>query len=278
MDYRQYPVPDELRRHIACLWRLSDSSPKGIVQTIYPDGYCELIVHLRTPPQYWDAVDGWHQQSATLFAAQHVTAVKLSISQPLDCLGIRLQPAASAMLAGRVLPKLRDRIVDLVSLDAGFSKSLRAAVRALAEGSDAALWRLMARRVATHGLDERIEKAVARISASHGTARVDATVRASGMSTRSFQTRFRACVGLTPKEFTRLMRLQATLRALDETDAVISELAIDQGFADQAHATRDLRRVTGLTPAKLRTELRRDRNGETAMRLAAAFIRGYSGA
>jgi transcriptional regulator GlxA family with amidase domain len=103
-------------------------------------------------------------------------------------------------------------------------------------------------------------------------------VRASGMSTRSFQTRFLGCVGLTPKEFTRLMRLQATLRALDETDTGISELALDQGFADQAHATRDLRRVTGLTPAKLRTELRRDRNGETAMRLAAAFIRGYSGA
>jgi transcriptional regulator GlxA family with amidase domain len=98
------------------------------------------------------------------------------------------------------------------------------------------------------------------------------------MSTRSFQTVFRGTVGLTPKEFTRLMRLQATLRALDESDAGISAVAADQGFADQAHATRDLRRVTGLTPAKLRTALRRDRNGDTAMRLAAAFIRGSSGA
>ena len=276
MDYRQYPVPDELRRQVASLWRLSDASPAGSIETIYPDGYCELIVHLRTPPQYWDAADGWHQQADTLFAAQRVTAVKLCVRQPLDCVGIRLQPAASDMLAGRVLAKLRDRIVDLAGLDAGFSKSLRAAARALAEGSAAAVWRLMARRAAAHVLDESIEAAVARIAATHGNARVDAMVRASGMSTRSFQTKFRGCVGLTPKEFMRLMRLQATLRALDESDADISGLAIDRGFADQAHATRDLRRVTGLTPAKLRAELRRDRAGEAAVRLAAAFIRGYS--
>ena len=81
---------------------------------------------------------------------------------------------------------------------------------------------------------------------------------------------------MTPKEFARLMRLQATLRALDAGDASIAELAADSGFADQAHATRELRRVTGLTPAKLRAELRRDRDGDVAVRLAAAFVRGHS--
>ncbi len=90
---------------------------------------------------------------------------------------------------------------------------------------------------------------------------------------RGFQARFRAEVGLTPKEFARLMRLQATLRALDLTPS-LSALAADAGFSDQAHATRELQRSTGLTPASLRANLRRDRDGDAAVRLAAAFVRG----
>ena len=276
MDYCQYPVPEQLRHHVACLWRLRDARPADTTQTIYPDGYCELIVHLRTPPRCWDAADGWHEQAVSLFAAQRVTAVKLAIREPLDCVGLRLQPAASDLLANKSLPALRDRIVDLAGLNRAFSKSLRAAVRSFAAGSDAALWRLMARRVAAHGLDERIAKAVERFRISKGTARIDATARTAGMSMRGFQTRFRSRVGLAPKEFARLMRLQATLRALDEGDGSISEVAADSGFADQAHATRDVRRITGLTPARLRAALRADRGGDVAMRMAASFVRGYA--
>jgi len=97
------------------------------------------------------------------------------------------------------------------------------------------------------------------------------------MGMRGFQVRFRARVGLTPKQFARLTRLQATLRALDCGDGSIAEVASDAGFADQAHVTRELRRVTGLTPARLRAALRRHLNGEdddAAIRMAAAFVRG----
>jgi transcriptional regulator GlxA family with amidase domain len=170
----------------------------------------------------------------------------------------------------------RDRIADLAAIDSAFSQALRTAVRTFANGSDASLWRLLRRRIAGHLLDERIETAVKRLEEGAGDARIGAVVRDSGMSTRGFQTRFLQRVGLTPKEFARLMRLQVTLHALDASDAGISELAADTGFADQAHATRELRRVTGLTPARLRTELRRDRDGDVAVRLAAAFVRGYS--
>jgi AraC-like DNA-binding protein len=72
-----------------------------------------------------------------------------------------------------------------------------------------------------------------------------------------------------------VLRLQATLRALDG-DAPLADLASSTGFADQAHATREIKRVTGLTPARLRDELHRDRGGDAAIRIAAAFVRGSS--
>ncbi|HEU4778553.1 MAG TPA: AraC family transcriptional regulator [Steroidobacteraceae bacterium] len=276
MDYQEYPVPETLRQHVACVWRLRDATPAGAVHTIYPDGRCELLVHLLAPPRCWDPVSGWHRQAPSLFAAQRVTAVRLAFTGPLDCIGLRLQPAASAAIARQSLAESRDRIVDLAGIDRSLCRSLRAAARAFARGADAALWRLLLRRVACQTLDPRIVTAAKRIELSAGKTRIDATARASGMSLRGFQTRFRAETGLTPKEFARLTRLQATLRALDADHASLAELAAEGGFADQAHATRELLRATGLTPARLRAELRRDRHSDAAVHLAAAFVRGHS--
>lgn len=275
MDYCEYPVPSSLRRHVRCVWHLRDPAPDGSVQTIYPDGHCELIVHLESSPQCWQASPGWQTQAKVLFAAQRVTAVRLRATRAFDCVGLRLRPAASALLGAAALAEHRDLIVDLAEIDAGFSRRLRASVRGFIRGDGAALWRLLDRRCAGFEPDVRMERAADRLESSAGRARIDAVASGAGMSARGFQIRFRQCVGTTPKEFARLMRLQATLRALDGTTP-LSELAADRGFADQAHATRELRRVTGLTPAKLRAALRLDRDGDAAIRLAAAFVRGYS--
>ncbi len=274
VDYQEHPVPAELRRHFACVWRLKDAQPHAGIQTIYPDGRCELIALLATRSRVWDAVMGWHDQSETLFAAQRITAVQFEASGPIDDVGIRVQPAASAILAPRLAP-LRDRVVDLAGIDAGVSRDLLVAARRFVTGDPEGLWALLRRLAATHTPDGKIEASVARIEASGGAMRIDTLARAAGWSVRTLQTRFLARVGLTPKEFARLLRLQATLRALDG-DSPLADLASDAGFSDQAHATREVKRVTGLSLSRLRDALQQDRDASKAIEIAAAFVRGHS--
>jgi AraC-like DNA-binding protein len=274
MDYREHPVPEPLRRHVACVWRLSDPNPRAGVNTIYPDGRCELIVQLGGRSRLWDAIDGWHQQAATLFAAQRVTAVQFEPAGGLDDLGVRLQPAASTLIT-RDLAPLRDRVVDLASLDAQASERLALAARAFVAGQPDPLWQWLTTRCSAHALDAKVEGAVAQLDAAGGQTKIETLAKSAALSVRSLQTRFLACVGLTPKEFAGVQRLQATLRALDG-ETPLAELATDSGFSDQAHATREIKRVTGLTPSRLRDELRRDRDGRAAIEIAAAFVRGYA--
>lgn len=274
VDYQEHPVPEDLRRHFACVWRLVDTQPRNGIQTIYPDGRCELIALLATRSRLWDAVIGWHDQTETLFAAQRISAVQFEASGPIDDVGIRVQPAASAILAPKLAP-LRDRVVDLAGLDAGVSRDLLKAARNFVAGKPEALWTLLRRLAAAHALDEKIEASVARIEASGGATRIDTLARAAGWSVRTLQTRFLARVGLTPKEFARLLRLQATLRALDGSSP-LAELASDAGFSDQAHATREVKRVTGLSLSRLREALQKDRDASKAIEIAAAFVRGHS--
>jgi AraC-like DNA-binding protein len=274
MQYQEFPVPASLSSHVACVWRLTDPAPPAGVQTIYPDGRCELIAVLGSRARIWDAVIGWHEQATTLYAAQRVTAVQFEACGPIDDIGIRLQPAASALVAREIEP-LRDRVVDLAGIDASVSLSLADAARHFVGGDAGPMWRLLEALAAAFPIDPKIADAVARLDVSGGGVRIDTLARSAGWSVRTLQTRFLAAVGLSPKEFARVLRLQATLRALS-TDSPLADLACDTGFSDQAHATREIKRVTGLTPARLRAELRRDRASSRAIEIAAAFVRGYA--
>jgi AraC-like DNA-binding protein len=273
MDYSEHPVPESLRRHVACVWRLIDANPRPGVNTIYPDGRCELITQLGGRSRLWDAVDGWHEQAPTLFAAQRVTAVQFEPCGVLDDVGIRLQPAASTLVTHNLAP-LRDRVVDLATIDVETSAAFAPAARDFAAGRPEKLWELLSRLCLHSDVDAKVESAAARLDADGGQTKIETLAKAAGLSVRSLQVRFLAGVGLTPKEFAGIQRLQATLRALDG-ETPLAELATDSGFSDQAHATREIKRVTGLTLSRLRDELRRDRDGNAAIEIAAAFVRGH---
>jgi len=277
MEYREFEVPLALRRHVRCVWRLKDAAPSPGPQVVYPDGCCELIVHLGPPMRRLEPDGQWRLQSAAMFAAQSRSPVRLAAQESIDCIGVRLQPVASAAIAGDVLPSLRDQIVPLDTLDHALARALvAAATRFINEPADDAIWQLLAKWLLPCRPDCRIEAATAELENSQGGRRAKDLATAAGMSLRSFQENFLEAVGLTAKEFARVQRLQAALRLLDAGDAALVQVAVDTGFADQAHATRELHHLTGLTPARLSKALREQREGEQTLRLAAAFVRGYA--
>jgi AraC-like DNA-binding protein len=275
MQYAEFDAPTALSRHIQCLWRLRDPEPAEQPQTIYPDGRCELIVHLGAPMRRYTLAQGWQTQARCLFAAQLRSAIRLAADGPVDCIGIRLLPAASAVFVGQRLSLLVDDVIDLDGIDQEFATRLfDAAIAYSADSGCTDLWRLLPTRIGDLPLDMRIESAVAAVDAAQGVITVAALAAETNMSLRSLQTRFLAAVGLTVKEYARVQRLQATLRQLDTAAEPIAQLVAASGFSDQAHATRELQQFTGLTPARLRRALRAERDGDETLRMAAAFVRG----
>lgn len=74
----------------------------------------------------------------------------------------------------------------------------------------------------------------------------------SRMSLRAFERQFLASFHLTPQKYLRKMRLRIASRALIYTNESLSELALNCGFADQSHFTREFRRQFGRTPREYR--------------------------
>jgi AraC-like DNA-binding protein len=87
-----------------------------------------------------------------------------------------------------------------------------------------------------------------------------------GMLPRTLRRRFVADVGLTPKRFARVQRLQRVVRDLDGQSRVDwARLAAEHGYADQPHLAEEFRQLVGVTP----TEYLRSRvNGPNHLRFA----------
>jgi AraC-like DNA-binding protein len=78
-------------------------------------------------------------------------------------------------------------------------------------------------------------------------------VARTGASHRRFIQLFRDAVGLAPKRFRRVTRFQRALDSLRiAPEGGLASLALDLGYADQAHLTREFRAMAGLSPTAWR--------------------------
>jgi transcriptional regulator GlxA family with amidase domain len=77
-----------------------------------------------------------------------------------------------------------------------------------------------------------------------------------GLSERQLHRRCTAAFGYGPKVLDRVLRLQSALSLLGGVPGInLAQVAADAGYADQAHLTREVGALTGLTPATVRSEL-----------------------
>lgn len=70
-------------------------------------------------------------------------------------------------------------------------------------------------------------------------------------SVRTSQRQFKKFTGLTPKQIQQASRVDHALTLLG-TDLNLTQIALECGFSDQAHMSRELKRLVGLTPTQAR--------------------------
>lgn len=86
--------------------------------------------------------------------------------------------------------------------------------------------------------------------------RVEELASRAGLGVRALQRMFRRHVGASPKRLLRRIRLQeAALRIERGEEPSLARLAVDLGYTDQAHLTRDFKAAVGKTPRELARSL-----------------------
>ncbi len=92
--------------------------------------------------------------------------------------------------------------------------------------------------------------AIAYAHQRRGLVRVPELARHVGVSPRQLERVFAERVGVTPKNYLRVMRFQEVLRTLrgGVRSTAWAEVATSHGYYDQAHFIRDFKMFVGVTP------------------------------
>ncbi|MFD5545381.1 helix-turn-helix domain-containing protein [Streptomyces goshikiensis] len=159
--------------------------------------------------------------------------------------GLRFAPGTAPALLGVPARELRDLRVDLADLWPG-PEVRRTGERIAAYEDPCAGLEAAARRraAATAPPDPLLGEVVARLRAGEGVA---ATAAAVGLGERRLHRLSLDAFGYGPRLLGRVLRLQRAL-ALARRGLAQAEVAYAAGYADQAHLTREVRALAGVTP------------------------------
>lgn len=167
-------------------------------------------------------------------------------SEPSRSVGAVLLPGACRALFGDGAGAFANRHVALTDVFGGAARTLHEmlAAESSAPRRIALLDQFLLRRLRpVRALHPPIAQALANLADGTAIARLAA---ASGSSHKRFIAQFRDAVGLAPKRYARVQRLQ---RALAIAPGIRwCDAAVDAGYSDQAHLSREFRALTGLTP------------------------------
>ena len=79
---------------------------------------------------------------------------------------------------------------------------------------------------------------------------------AANMSDSHFRRSFKQCFGIAPQEFISQQRLRHAAKLLTQTEHSIAQIALECGFGDQSHFTRQFGRFFGESPRSYRMHWR----------------------
>jgi AraC-like DNA-binding protein len=150
---------------------------------------------------------------------------------------MRVRPGAGGGVLGIPLDAVRDLQVDVTEVDPAFDLD-----------GDLPPAEVVTRFVSVAASREA-DPLVAVAARQVLSERVEAIARDLGISERQLRRRFHAAVGYGPKTLARVQRFGRFVAAVDAGRTDLAAMALDAGYADQAHLTREAGRLAGLPPA-----------------------------
>jgi AraC-like DNA-binding protein len=256
-----------LRPFVQRVW-VSDAEASSAVSAagrehVLPTGSMHIVLRLDDEPvRLWS--QGGHELELGIAVIGGIrSSYYVKDARPARTIGAQLHAAASLPLLGIPAGELAERHTRLDDVWGAATATLRARLQE-APTPEAALAcfeaALSARLPRLRAVHPAIAHALACFdglagASLHGHPKprdpVGHVVADTGLSHRRFLTLFEQAVGLTPKRYCRVLRFQHAIAGVMAGEP-LGAVAIDAGYSDQAHLTREFQALAGVSPGAYR--------------------------
>ncbi|MDR2009902.1 MAG: helix-turn-helix transcriptional regulator [Bacteroidales bacterium] len=253
MNYQTFEPDENLRTFVKCYWILEnpeETYPE--VQEIVPDGCMEMIFHCADLYEQYDENGTSIIQPRCFVIGQLTRPLKIKPTGETKIFSVRFHPEGFMPFATIPIKEMENRAVSLKEL---FGKDgYEIEQKIVKSGSvfdkikhiEEFLINKLSR---TETIDRMIKSTVETILTANGQISVEDLTRQIDTNRRQLERKFSSAIGLSPKQLSKIVRLQMVLKLLMSGKFTnFIDLAHYGEYYDQAHFIKDFKEFTGYTP------------------------------
>lgn len=253
MNYQIYEPNEALSTLVKCYWTLE--SPKEDPpqrQTIVPDGCMEMIFHYGDLYKQYLENDRSIIQPRCFVFGQLTRPLEIEPTGQTAIFSVRFHPEGFLPFATIPIKEIENKAVPLETLFGEGGQEIAQKILSSSSVSERIKHIeafLLYRLADSETVDRIVKSTVETILTANGQLSIDELSRQININRRQLERKFSSTIGLSPKQLSKTIRLQATLKMLlSKQFTSLTALAYKGEYYDQAHFIKDFKEFTGLTP------------------------------
>lgn len=244
MEYKKIKPCKELEPYIHFFWELKGNLYKSQLERVYPDGCSGIIINLGNSCLTDNG--SLFLEFGKTYAVGAMDSYKDSlIDMDTHLAGACLKPAAFANFYSY------DPQSILINNTVEFEKSNSFHTDTVVEKSFDYFNRFYLDRLKNKNIP--LQSVINDIDLANGQISIYELAKKNCTTVRQLERNFKKYIGLSPKEYSNIIRFQNALNIIKKTnqDRSLSDIAFECGYYDHSHLSNEIKRNTGLSPSSL---------------------------
>ena len=253
MNYQSIEPNNELRSFVKCYWNLESPKEKTPEkQTIVPDGCMEMIFHYGDLYKQYTEIGQSVLQPRCFVIGQLTKPLEIEPTGATGIFSVRFHPNGFLSFTTIPIKQMENTAIALQTLFGMDGHDLEVKVLRATTIEDRIkqvetfLFNRLTNRENIHRI---VKSTVETILTANGQLSIDKLSKQTNINRRKLERHFTLAIGLSPKQLSKTVRLQATLKMLlNKQFSSLTALANEGEYYDQAHFIKDFKELTGFTP------------------------------
>jgi AraC-like DNA-binding protein len=215
-----------------------------------PNGYVEIIIHLNDLHCNLFGDAQWAQSPDYLILGLLTRPYEVRFSGTVSIFAIRFKPEGIYNIFGIPASEFKDGFDDIGMI---LGHSFRSFCHRLREEKSTATMvglteNFLLNSLQRNNLDYNYLNLAAEIIRQKQEIKIEELSNRVAISQRQLEREFKKKLGVSPKHYLRIMRLNEVQRLLKERPFDLTSIAYHCGYTDQAHFIRDFKKIIGENP------------------------------
>ena len=246
-----YPPPPALEEYICCFWSLYGISGEH-TELVYPNGKIQIIFHYRKPFTDTASTGDVCTQPVIALCGQKISYSHVISSEDSGMVAVVLKTHSASLFFPMPMSEVTGYTVDLNYIYKDW-KNYHGRFNDCSDDNSRIflvsrfLLDKLNNAMSCH--DYFIKSCVDEIKLKKGMSAPLYSMDRFSFSERSLQRIFKERVGLSPKKFAEIVRLENSITMFGQGMSM-SEVCQEAGYYDQPHFIKSFRQYTGLTPSE----------------------------